>query len=231
MKTILIIEDNQEIAELERDFLEAAGITAEIAETGTDGLDRALHQDYDLVLLDIMLPGLDGFEVCRRLRAEKDVPILMVSAKREDIDKIRGLGLGADDYIIKPFSPMELVPRVKAHIARYERLTAGAQAANAAVIHCGNLTIETDKHRVFVGPKEVTLTHKDFELLVFLARNQGIVFSRERLFEKVWGYDAEGDTATVMVHINRIREKIEPDPSHPIYIETVWGAGYRMKEC
>ena len=228
---ILIVEDEPSLREIMVRTLTREQYIVEQAADYAAALDKIAAYDYDCILLDIMLPGLDGFEVCRRLRAEKDVPILMVSAKREDIDKIRGLGLGADDYIIKPFSPMELVARVKAHIARYERLTAGAQAANAAVIHCGNLTIETDKHRVFVGPKEVTLTHKDFELLVFLARNQGIVFSRERLFEKVWGYDAEGDTATVMVHINRIREKIEPDPSHPIYIETVWGAGYRMKEC
>ena len=206
MKRILIIEDNLEIAELERDFLEASAIESVIETDGTKGLERALQEDFDLILLDIMLPGTDGFHICRRIREEKEVPILMVSAKREDMDKIRGLGLGADDYIIKPFSPTELVARVKAHITRYERLMGKAQQ------------------------KEIALTNREFELLVFLAKHPGLVFSRDRLFERVWGLDAEGDTATVMVHINRIREKIEPDPAKPIYIETVWGAGYRFKE-
>ena len=230
MKKILIIEDNQEIAELEQDFLEANAIESDIETDGIKGLDRALHGTYDLILLDIMLPGMDGFHICKRIRAEKEVPILMVSAKREDIDKIRGLGLGADDYIIKPFSPPELVARVKAHITRYERLTRSSSPADGAVIRSGELEIYVDKHRVFAGGREVTLTNKEFELLVFLAQNKGLVFSRDRLFEKGWGLDAEGDTATVMVHINRIREKIEPDPAKPIYIETVWGAGYRFRE-
>lgn len=185
-----------------------------------------------LILLDIMLPGTDGFHICRRIREEKEVPILMVSAKREDMDKIRGLGLGADDYIIKPFSPTELVARVKAHITRYERLMGKAQqkAADGEVIRSGDLEIYVDKHRVYVKGEEIALTNREFELLVFLAKHPGLVFSRDRLFERVWGLDAEGDTATVMVHINRIREKIEPDPAKPIYIETVWGAGYRFKE-
>ena len=230
MKKILIIEDNQEIAELEQDFLEANAIESDIETDGIKGLDRALHGTYDLILLDIMLPGMDGFHICKRIRAEKEIPILMVSAKREDIDKIRGLGLGADDYISKPFSPPELVARVKAHITRYERLTRSAPPADGAVIRSGELEIYVDKHRVFAGGREVTLTNKEFELLVFLAQNKGLVFNRDRLFEKVWGLDAEGDTATVMVHINRIREKIEPDPAKPIYIETVWGAGYRFRE-
>lgn len=230
MRKILIIEDNREIAELERDFLEADSIFADIAADGTQGLQQALSHEYDLVLLDIMLPGTDGFQICRQLRAKKDVPILIVSAKREDVDKIRGLGLGADDYMIKPFSPPELVARVKAHISRYERL-AKPHAADNLDIHIGDLKINSEKRRVFVSGKEVILPNKEFELLLFMARNPGIVFSRERLLERVWGYDvASGDTATVMVHINRIREKIEPDPSRPIYIETVWGAGYRMKE-
>ncbi len=179
-----------------------------------------------------MLPGIDGFHICRRIREEKEVPILMVSAKREDMDKIRGLGLGADDYIIKPFSPTELVARVKAHITRYERLTGKAQqkAADGEVLRSGDLEIYVDKHRVYVKGQEISLTNREFELLVFLAKHPGLVFSRDRLFERVWGLDAEGDTATVMVHINRIREKIEPDPAKPIYIETVWGAGYRFKE-
>ena len=222
MKRILIIEDNIEIAELERDFLEASAIESVIETDGTKGLERALQEDFDLILLDIMLPGTDGFHICR----------LMVSAKREDMDKIRGLGLGADDYIIKPFSPTELVARVKAHITRYERLTGKAQqkAADGEVLRSGDLEIYVAKHRVYVKGQEISLTNREFELLVFLAKHPGLVFSRDRLFERVWGLDAEGDTATVMVHINRIREKIEPDPAKPIYIETVWGAGYRFKE-
>ena len=224
MKRILIIEDNLEIAELERDFLEASAIESVIETDGTKGLERALQEDFDLILLDIMLPGTDGFHICRRIREEKEVPILMVSAKREDMDKIRGLGLGADDYIIKPFSPTELVARVKAHITRYERLMGKAQqkAADGEVIRSGDLEIYVDKHRVYVKGEEIALTN--------LAKHPGLVFNRDRLFERVWGLDAEGDTATVMVHINRIREKIEPDPAKPIYIETVWGAGYRFKE-
>lgn len=232
MKRILIIEDNKEITELERDYLEANDFEVDIAEDGVTGLEKALADEYNLILLDIMLPRMDGFQVCREIRAQKDVPILLVSAKREDIDKIRGLGLGADDYISKPFSPSELVARVKAHISRYERLTsrAGAAPKDEDVLKVGELEIHLKKHRVFSQGKEAFLTNREFELLVFLAKHPGIVFSRERIFDRVWGLDAAGDTATVMVHINRIREKIEPDPTQPIYIETVWGAGYRFAE-
>lgn len=232
MKRILIIEDNKEITELERDYLEANDFEVDIAEDGVTGLEKALDDEYNLILLDIMLPRMDGFQVCREIRAQKDVPILMVSAKREDIDKIRGLGLGADDYISKPFSPSELVARVKAHISRYERLTsrAGAAPKDEDVLKVGELEIHLKKHRVFSQGKEAFLTNREFELLAFLAKHPGIVFSRERIFDRVWGLDAAGDTATVMVHINRIREKIEPDPTQPIYIETVWGAGYRFAE-
>lgn len=232
MKRILIIEDDLGIAELERDYLEANGFAVAIETDGAAGEKKALNEAYDLILLDIMLPGRDGFQLCRTIREKKDIPILMVSARQEDIDKIRGLGLGADDYIIKPFSPTELVARVKAHITRYERLTGKAQqkAADGEVLRSGDLEIYVDKHRVYVKGQEISLTNREFELLVFLAKHPGLVFSRDRLFERVWGLDAEGDTATVMVHINRIREKIEPDPAKPIYIETVWGAGYRFKE-
>ena len=232
MKRILIIEDNKEITELERDYLEANDFEVDIAEDGVTGLEKALADEYNLILLDIMLPRMDGFQVCREIRAQKDVPILMVSAKREDIDKIRGLGLGADDYISKPFSPSELVARVKAHISRYERLTsrAGAAPKDEDVLKVGELEIHLKKHRVFSQGKEAFLTNREFELLAFSAKHPGIVFSRERIFDRVWGLDAAGDTATVMVHINRIREKIEPDPTQPIYIETVWGAGYRFAE-
>lgn len=225
MKKVLLVEDDKAIAELESDYLEASDFAVEIIGDGTTGLKKALTQDYDILLLDIMLPGIDGFKICREVRKVKDVPILMVSAKREDIDKIRGLGLGADDYIIKPFSPGELVARVKAHLARYERLTKGD---DRQIIQAGELEIQPQTHRVYRAGKEIVLTHKEFELLVFLAENPGIVFNKEHLFERVWGLDAAGDTATVMVHINRIREKIEPNPAKPIYIETVWGAGYRF---
>jgi len=227
VKKILIVEDDPAIAELERDYLEANDFAVDIAVDGMTGLTSAVNNPYDLILLDIMLPKMDGFQVCRELRKHKEIPILMVSAKREDVDKIRGLGLGADDYVIKPFSPSELVARVKAHINRYERLS-GKTAKEELLV--GTLRIELQTHRVFVGNKEITLTNKEFELLVFLAENLGIVFNKETIFERVWGLEAAGDTATVMVHINRLREKIEPDPTKPVYIETVWGVGYRMKK-
>ena len=230
MKKILIIEDDPGIAELERDYLEASDFQVEIEADGTAGLKRALAEDFDLLILDVMLPGQDGFQICRELRKEKELPILMVSARHEDIDKIRALGLGADDYVIKPFSPSELVARVKAHLARYQRLTklAGDTTPKIRIIQRGDLEIQPDTHMVYQKGKEITLTNKEFELLLFLAENPGIVFSKDKLFDQIWGLDAMGDTATVMVHINRLREKIEPTPSSPIYIETVWGAGYRF---
>lgn len=227
MKKILILEDDANIAELERDYLEANGFAVEIASDGTQGLKKALMEDFSLILLDVMLPGQDGFNVCRQVREHKNTPILMVSARREDIDKIRGLGIGADDYIVKPFSPNELVARVKAHIARYERLTCSERSGGKVLCSAG-LEIQLEAHRVFVDGKEVILTNREFELLAFLAENADVVFSKETLFDRVWGMDAVGDTATVMVHVNRIREKIEPDPANPIYVETVWGAGYRF---
>jgi len=227
MKRILIIEDNIEIAELERDFLEASAIESVIETDGTKGLERALQEDFDLILLDIMLPGIDGFHICRRIREEKEVPILMVSAKREDMDKIRGLGLGADDYIVKPFSPNVLVARVKGHLTRYEQLT--SRETHRDVLRYGDLEIDESGHRVFVKGKEVALPNKEFELLLFFAKNPDIVFSKETLFDRVWGSEALGETATVSVHVNRIREKIEEDTANPRYIETVWGAGYRFR--
>ena len=230
MKKILLVEDDKAIAELERDYLEASDFVVEIVRDGTEGFRKAVAESYDLLLLDVMLPGVDGFQICREVRRVKDIPILMVSAKQEDIDKIRGLGLGADDYIIKPFSPGELVARVKSHIVRYERLTKGVAGGRNKILRAGELEIQLEMHRVYVAGQEVTLTHREFELLVFLAEHPGIVFSKDRLFERVWGFDAASDTATVMVHVNRIREKIEPDPTKPVYIETVWGAGYRFHE-
>lgn len=212
MKKVLIIEDDKGIAELERDYLEANGFEVQMAFTGLSGKKAALSSPVDLILLDIMLPGEDGFQVCREIRAEKDIPILMVSARQEDIDKIRGLGLGADDYIVKPFSPTELVARVKSHISRYEQLT-NRESSRPQVLRCGNLVIDLSSHQVFLQDKEILLPNKEFELLAFLAKNPGIVFSKDTLFERVWGEDSLGDTSTVSVHINRIREKIEEDSS------------------
>ena len=226
MKKLLIIEDDKGIAELERDYLEANEFEVDIANNGTIGLQRALHNTYSLILLDIMLPGQDGFTICREIREEKNIPILMVPARREDIDKIRGLGLGADDYVVKPFSPNELVARVKAHISRYQQLT--HPEFDRKILRNGRLEIQIDSHRTFINDKEIFLTNREFELLSFLAANPGIVFSKEKLLDRVWGMDAVGDTATVSVHINRLREKIEIDTASPQYIETVWGAGYRF---
>lgn len=227
MQKILIIEDDRDIADIERDHLELNNFQVEIAEDGIRGLERGLHGDFDLILLDLMLPGMDGFDVCRRLRGETNVPILMVTARREDIDKIRGLGLGADDYIEMPFSPSVLVARVRAHLARYQRLTTGQRKAKPE-LQVGGLRLNTQTRRVFVDGQEVELINREYELLYFLMLNLDIVFSREELYEKIWGLDAMGDNATVAVHINRIREKIEADPADPRYIQTVWGAEYRF---
>ena len=228
MRNILIIEDDGDIASIERDYLELNGYQVEIAPDGITGLERGLHGNFHLILLDLMLPGMDGFSVCRRLREATDIPILMVTARQEDIDKIRGLGLGADDYIEKPFSPSVLVARVNAHLARYERLT-GGQRKPCSELQVGEIRINTDTRRVFVGDREVALKNKEYELLLFLMLHLDMVFSREDLYEKVWGLEAMGDNATVAVHINRLREKLERDPSHPRYIQTVWGAGYRFR--
>lgn len=227
MKRILIIEDDKSIAELERDYLEIDGFSVEIALNGTDGLNKALKDEVELVLLDLMLPGMDGFQICKAIRSEKDIPVLMVSAKKEDIDKIRGLGLGADDYIVKPFSPSELVARVKSHLARYERLI-NKEPQNESIMVRG-LRIDKVSRRVFVNNHEVTFTAKEFDVLTFLAQHPNHVFNKEQLFERLWGFDSFGDISTVTVHIRKIREKIEADPSNPQYIETVWGAGYRFK--
>lgn len=228
MKRILIIEDDESIAAIERDYLVLAGFEVDIAATGGDGIAMGRSGHYDLILLDLMLPGVDGFSVCRTLRGTLDIPILMVTARQEDIDKIKGLGMGADDYITKPFSPNVLVARIKANLAQYDRLK-NADARDRARISLGSVTLHTDTRRVFVDGTEVPLKNKEFELLYFLMSNADIVFSREALYERIWGYDALGDNATVAVHINRLREKIERDPSKPRYIQTVWGAGYRFK--
>lgn len=229
MKKILVVEDDRLIAELERDYLEASGYEVEMAMDGYDGLRAAKKDVYDLVLLDVMLPGVSGFDICKELRKDKNLPIIMVTAKKTDVDKIRGLGLGADDYIIKPFSPTELVARVQAHIRIHERLLGDSQQEKKDVcIEIRNLKIYPKSRRVFVRGEEAVLANKEFELLVFLAQNPNIVFSRDTLFDRIWGMETLGDTDTVTVHVNRIRSKIEEDPSKPQYIETIWGAGYRF---
>ncbi len=228
MKKILIIEDEADIASLEKDYLELSGFEVDIDTDGTKGLADALSKDYDLFILDLMLPGTDGFDICKKIREEKAVPILMVSAKKDDIDKIRGLGLGADDYITKPFSPSELVARVKAHLARYERLV-GTGAKKNDVIQIRGLKIDKTARRVWINGKETQFTTKEFDLLTFLAENPDHVFSKDELFRKIWNMESIGDIATVTVHIKKIREKIEFDTSKPQYIETIWGVGYRFK--
>lgn len=228
MANILIVEDEIAIAELEKDYLELAGFEVTLINEGTGGLGAALEGDYQLVILDLMLPGLDGFEICRRIREEKDIPILMVSAKKEDIDKIRGLGLGADDYMTKPFSPSELVARVKAHLARYERLVKNHDKGNE-VIEIRGMKIDKTARRVYVNEEEKILTTKEFDLLSFLASYPDRVFTKDELFREIWDMESFGDIATVTVHIKKIREKIEEDAAKPQYIETIWGKGYRFK--
>lgn len=231
MKKILIIEDEKSIAELQRDYLEINGFKVEIANDGKAGLDLAINKEYDLIILDLMLPGVDGFTICKEVRKHKDISIMMVSAKVEDIDKIRGLGIGADDYMTKPFSPQELVARVKSHIQRYERLTSKKASEDVNLVEIGDLRIELKSRRVYSKAKEVILTNKEFDVLLLLAENPNIVFSKSHLFERIWGYESFSETSTVAVHIRRIREKIESDPSNPEYIETIWGVGYRFMKA
>lgn len=228
MSRILIIEDEVAIADLERDYLELSDFQVDICNTGDEGLAAALAGEYDLVILDLMLPGMDGFEVCRKIREEKNIPILMVSAKKDDIDKIRGLGLGADDYMTKPFSPSEMVARVKAHLARYERLIGSGSPENE-VIEIRGLKIDRTARRVWINGEEKNFTTKEFDLLTFLAQNPNHVYTKEELFSKIWDMESVGDIATVTVHIKKIREKIEFNTAKPQYIETIWGVGYRFK--
>lgn len=223
---ILIVEDDREIAELERDYLAASGYECDLAHDGKTGLRLALAHSYDLIILDIMLPEMDGYEVCRRIREEKETPLILLSAKNEEFDKIRGLGLGADDYMTKPFSPGELVARVGSHIDRYSRLTGHK---HSKILKFRGLEIDRDTHSVKVGGVEKTLTAREYELLLFFAENPNRVFSRDQLFDRIWGMDSLGDIATVTVHIQRLRGKIEQDIQNPQFIETVWGAGYRFR--
>ena len=225
---ILIIEDETSIAELEKDYLELSGFEVELEEQGDVGLERALNEDFDLLILDLMLPGMDGFEICKRFREVKNTPIIMISAKKDDIDKIRGLGLGADDYMTKPFSPSEMVARVKAHLARYERLIGSGSPENE-IIEIRGLKIDKTARRVWVNGEEKNFTTKEFDLLTFLAQNPNHVYTKEELFREIWDMESVGDIATVTVHIKKIREKIEYNNAKPQYIETIWGVGYRFK--
>ena len=227
-KKVLIVEDEVAIADLEKDYLELSGFDVVIENAGDSGLKRALSEDFNIIVLDLMLPGMDGFEVCKQIREKKDVPIIMVSAKKEDIDKIRGLGLGADDYITKPFSPSELVARGKAHLSSYERLINSNQKVND-VIEIRGIKIDKTARRVYVDGEEKSFTTKEFDLLTFLAENPNHVYTKEELFREIWDMDSFGDIATVTVHIKKIREKIEIDTAKPQYIETIWGVGYRFK--
>ena len=228
MSRILIVEDEVAIADLEKDYLELSGFEVEIENDGRRGLDRALKEDFDLYILDLMLPEVDGFEICRQIRENKNTPILMVSAKKDDIDKIRGLGLGADDYVTKPFSPSELVARVKAHLARYERLIS-SNAPENDIVEIRGIRIDKTARRVWVNGEEKQFTTKEFALLTFLAENPNHVFTKEELFREIWDMESIGDIATVTVHIKKIREKIEMNTNKPQYIETIWGVGYRFK--
>ena len=223
MSRILIIEDEEAIAELEKDYLELSGFEVVISNRGDLGLEKALNEDFDLIILDLMLPEVDGFEICRQVREAKNTPIIMVSAKKDDIDKIRGLGLGADDYMTKPFSP-----RVKAHMDRYNRLI-GSTVQKNDTIEIRGIKIDKTARRVWVNGEETTFTTKEFDLLTFLAENPNRVFTKEELFREIWDMESVGDIATVTVHIKKIREKIEYNNAKPQYIETIWGVGYRFK--
>ncbi|KZL89456.1 response regulator transcription factor [Clostridium magnum] len=230
MKKILIVEDDLSIAELQKDYLELADFEVTICTDGVQGLNAIKEMEFDLLILDVMLPKIDGFSILKSIQDEKDIPVLMVSAKKEEIDKIKGLSLGADDYITKPFSPSELVARVKSHILNYERIkNKFASKAKSSTIVIRGLEILKDSRQVFVNGAEANLAQKEFDILLYMAENPNRVFNRDELFEKIWGLDALGDTATVTVHIGRIRDKIESSPSNPQYIETVWGAGYRIR--
>ena len=232
-KRILIVEDDADISMVEEAYLEAAGFETRIVADGTGISSLIQKEEYDLILLDLMLPGKSGYEICREIRDEVDVPILMVTARTESVDKVRGLGLGADDYISKPFDPAELVARVNANLRQYERMLQRLpqeKTEEPEEIIVQDLRILVNSWKVYKGEKEIKFPNREFELLKFFAMNPNIVFSKEQLFEKIWGYDYVGDSATVMVHINRIREKIEDDSKNPKILETVWGAGYRLNK-
>ncbi|BDZ80256.1 response regulator transcription factor [Claveliimonas bilis] len=225
MDRILIVEDDELIAELEQDYLLAEGMESDIVANGAEAVRRFREREYSAVLLDLMLPGKSGFDICREIRTQSDVPILLVTAKKEDIDKIKGLGLGADDYVVKPFSPVELTARVKAHMQIHKTLKEGNKED---VIFVGSLRIYPGSYRAYRGEQNLELTSREFQLLMFLAQNLNIVFTRQQIFDNVWGMEAVGDMSTVTVYVNKLRDKIEDDPSEPKYIQTVWGVGYRF---
>lgn len=222
---IHIIEDESEIALLIRDYLEDEGFRVIISSTGKMGLEQTLEKKPDLVILDLMLPEMDGFEVCRNLRKTLELPILILSSKNTDMDKVLALGIGADDYVTKPFSPVVLLARVKAHLRRAGRQ---AQGVDERILEFGDLKIFTESYGVLLNGHEVSMTNKEFELLKYLAQNAGRVVSKEQIISAVWGNNFFGDDNTVPVHMYKIREKIEKNPSKPKYIQTVWGIGYRF---
>ncbi len=228
MDRVLIIEDEDAIAELERDYLSLSGFEVITESDGISGQNRALEEDFELVLLDVMLPGADGFSIVKKIRENKDTPVILISARKDDIDKIRGLGLGADDYMTKPFSPGELVARVKAHIQRYKRLT-GADEEPGNTIKIRNMSIDKGTHEVTVDGRVIALTVREYDLLMYLVERPNKTISKDEIFENLWNADSIGDIKTVAVHINRLRDKLEKNPSQPEYIETVWGMGYRFK--
>lgn len=226
-ETILIIEDDGDIAAIEQDYLEFNGFSSEVATTGPEGLEKGLSGNYSLILLDVMLPGMDGFQICKKLRETTDIPIVMVTARQEDVDQIRGLGLGADDYIQKPFSPSVLIAKIKSQLSRYKRLK-GDTVGNNGIIEIDNILLNSKTHQIFVDGEEKKVKNKEFQLLEFLMSNPNVVFSRDHLYTKIWGLDAIGDTATVAVHVNRLRDIIETNSAEPVHIQTVWGAGYKF---
>ncbi len=230
-KRILIVEDDEDISMVEEAYLESAGFETKIIAEGTSVGVLLEKEQFDLILLDLMLPGKSGYEICREIRDQIDIPILMVTARTESVDKIRGFGLGADDYIAKPFDPAELVARVHANLRQYERVqkkTPKEKNDEPEEIKIQDLRIFVNSWKVYKGEREIKFPNREFEILKFFALNPNIVFSKEQIFEKIWGYDYVSDSATVMVHINRIREKIEDDSKNPKILETVWGAGYRL---
>ncbi len=229
MQRLLIVEDDEAIAKLEKDYLEVNGFKVAVENNGKTGMERAIKEDFDLLILDIMLPDLDGFEICKKIRGIKNTPIILVSAKKEDIDKIRGLGLGADDYITKPFSPGELVARVKAHLNRYRRLVVSNVPRKNKIIEIRGIKLDGEARIATVNDRDVQLSTKEFDVLMYMTQNPNKVISKEELFKEIWGQDSCGEIATVTVHIKKVREKIEADPSNPQYIETIWGVGYRFK--
>ena len=231
-KRILIIEDDADIRMIEEIYIQSSGMETVSAESWNEARKKLEENSFDLILLDIMLPDVNGYEICRQIRKTLDIPILMVTAKTELADKLKGLNVGADDYILKPFDPVELVARINANIRQYERLTGKSteNAADVSTIKLGNIEIDLNSRRVYKNGEEIKMPNREFELLRFMAENPNIVFSKEQLFEKIWGYDYVGDSATVTVHINRIREKIEDDSKDPKILETVWGAGYRLNK-